>query len=43
MTANLNAGEDFATDDWDFGSRAGYGICTVNAAWLKLSKGDGSA
>lgn len=41
--ADLNAGEDFATDDWNFGGRAGYGIATVNAAWFKMSKGDGSA
>lgn len=41
--ANLNAGEDFATDDWNYGTRAGYGICTVNAAWIKLSKGTGEA
>lgn len=43
MPADLNAGEDFATDDWNFGSRAGYGICVVNAAWIKISKGDGSS
>jgi len=41
--ANLNAGEDFATDDWNFGARGGYGICIVSAAWFKMSKGDGSA
>ena len=41
--ANLNAGEDFSTDDWNFGTRGGYGIATVNGSWMKLSKGDGSA
>jgi hypothetical protein len=41
--SDLNAGEDFATDDWDFGVRAGYGMTIVNAAWIKFSKGDGSA
>jgi len=41
--ANLNAGEDFATDDWNFGARGGYGIVTVSAAWLKMSTGDGAA
>jgi len=41
--ANLNAGEEFSTDDWNFGGRAGYGICTVNANWVKMSKGDGAA
>ncbi len=40
--ANLNAGEDFATDDWNFGARGGYGICVAGAAWFKMSKGDGS-
>jgi len=43
MPASLNAAEDFSTDDWNFGGRAGYGIVTVNANWIKLSKGDGSA
>ncbi len=41
--ANLNAGEDFATDDWNFGVRGGYGIVIVNANWARMSKGDGSA
>lgn len=41
--ANLNAGEDFATDNWDFGARGGYGICVVSAAWFKFSSGDGTA
>ena len=43
MPADLNAGEEFSTDDWNFGGRSGYGICTVSAAWFKLSKGDGTA
>jgi hypothetical protein len=43
IPANLNAGEEFSTDDWNFGVRAGYGICIVNAVWLKISKGDGTA
>lgn len=38
-----NNGEDFPTDDWDFGARGGYGICTVGATWIKISKGDGTA
>ncbi len=41
--ADLNAGEDFATDDWQFGCRGGYGIAIVGAAWIKISLGDGSA
>jgi len=38
-----NNGEDFSTDDWDFGCRGGYGIATVSASWFKMSKGDGTA
>jgi len=29
-------------EDWDFGVRGGYGIVTVSAAWIKISKGDGT-
>jgi len=38
-----NNGEDFATDDWNFGVRAGYGITIVNGSWIKFSSGDGTA
>ena len=41
--APLNAGEEFATDDWSFGARAGYGIAIVSASWFKISTGDGAA
>lgn len=41
-SAGSNA-EEFSTDDWNFGARGGYGLCIVSAAWIKLSKGDGSA
>jgi hypothetical protein len=41
--APLNAGEDFSTDDWNFGVRAGYGIVSVGAAYIKFSSGDGTA
>lgn len=40
---DLNAGEEFSTDDWNFGGRAGYGIVTVNGVWIKFSSGDGTA
>lgn len=40
---NLNAGEEFSTDDWNFGVRAGYGICILNGVWIKFSSGDGTA
>lgn len=41
--SSLNAGEEFSTDDWNFGARGGYGIVGVSATWIKMSKGDGSA
>lgn len=40
---SLNAGEEFATDDWNFGVRMGYGIVIPSATWFKMSSGDGSA
>lgn len=41
--APLNAGEEFSTDDWQFGARGGYGITVVSGAWFKISYGDSSA
>jgi len=41
--AALNAGEEFSTDDWNFGVRMGYGIVVVSASWFKMSTGDGAA
>jgi len=41
--ADLNAGEDFSTDDWTFGVRAGYGIGIVTGRWIKMSSGDATA
>ncbi|MEY2595077.1 MAG: hypothetical protein RI965_349 [Bacteroidota bacterium] len=38
-----NNGEDFSTDDWNYGARGGYGIVIPGASWFKLSKGDGTA
>ena len=38
-----NNGEEFSTDDWNFGARGGYGITIVSGAWIKISKGDGTA
>lgn len=43
VPSNLNAGEEFSTDDWNFGVRAGYGIAIVSGAWVKFSSGDGTA
>lgn len=41
-TEGSNA-EEFSTDDWNFGVRAGWGICIVTAEWIKFSSGDGTA
>lgn len=41
-TPGSNA-EDFATDDWNFGVRAGYFITVVTGSWIKFSSGDGTA
>lgn len=35
--------EEFSTDDWNFGTRAGWMIVIVSAAWLGFSSGDGTA
>lgn len=39
-TEGSNA-DDFASDDWNFGARGGYGIAIVSAAWFKISSGLG--
>lgn len=41
--SDLNAGEEFSTDDWNFGVRCGYGIGIVTGRWIKFSSGDASA
>ena len=41
--SDLNAGEEFSTDDWNFGVRAGWGIGIVTGRWIKFSSGDGAA
>lgn len=41
-TVGSNA-EDFSTDDWNFGTRAGYMVVVAGATWAALSKGDGTA
>ncbi len=38
--ADLNAGEEFSTDDWNFGVRAGWGIGIVTGRAHKFSSGD---
>lgn len=39
----LNAGEEFSTDDWNFGVRCGYGIGAVTGRNILLSSGDAAA
>ena len=41
--ADLNAGEEFSTDDWNFGVRAGWAIGIVTGRWIKFSSGDAAA
>lgn len=43
VPSDLNAGEEFSTDDWNYGVRAGYGIAIVEGSWFKFSSGDGTA
>jgi len=38
-----NNGEEFSTDDWNFGVRAGYGITMLSGMPYKVSTGDGAA
>lgn len=40
--AGSNA-EEFSTDDWNFGVRAGYMVVIVSASWIGFSSGDGTA
>jgi|SRR5581483_102419 len=41
--APMNNGEEFSTDDWNFGVRAGYGIAILSGVWIRFSSGDGVA
>jgi hypothetical protein len=41
--SSLNAGEEFSTDDWNFGVRAGWGIGIVTGRAHKFSSGDATA
>ena len=41
--SDLNAGEEFSTDDWNFGVRSGYGIGIVTGRWIKMSQGNAQA
>ena len=35
--------EEFSTDDWNFGVRAGYMVVMVSASWVGFSSGDATA
>lgn len=35
--------EEFSTDDWNFGTRGGWMVVIVSAAWIGFSSGDGTA
>lgn len=41
--SDLNAGEEFSTDDWNYGVRAGWGIGIVSGRAHKFSSGDATA
>ena len=41
--ADLNAGEEFSTDDWNFGVRSGWAIGIVTGRAHKFSSGDATA
>lgn len=41
--SDLNAGEEFSTDNWQYGVRCGYGIGIVTGRWIKFSSGDATA
>lgn len=41
--ADLNAGEEFSTDNWQHGVRAGWGIGIVTGRWIRFSSGDAAA
>ncbi|MCK9370209.1 hypothetical protein M0R04_09915, partial [Candidatus Dojkabacteria bacterium] len=43
VPSDLNAGEEFSTDNWEFGVRCGYGVTIVNGVWIKMSSGTGEA
>lgn len=40
--AGSNA-EEFSTDDWNFGVRAGYMVVAVSGSWIGFSSGDATA
>ena len=41
--ADGKSNEEFPTDDWNFGTRGGWLIAIVSAAWIGFSSGDAAA
>lgn len=41
--ADLNAGEEFSTDNWQYGVRMGYGIGIVSGRFIRFSSGDAAS
>ena len=41
--ADGKSNEEFDTDAWNFGTRAGYMVVTVSATWVGFSSGDATA
>jgi len=41
--AEGKSNEEFSTDAWNFGTRAGYMIVVVSASWIGFSSGDAAA
>lgn len=41
--ADGKSNEEFSTDDWNFGTRGGWLIVIVSAAWIGFSSGDAAA
>jgi len=43
MVSSGNNAEDFSTQDWNYGTTAGYFIVIPGARWFTISTGDGTA
>lgn len=41
--STTDSAEEFSTDDWNFGVRAGWMVVIVSAAWIGFSSGDATA
>jgi len=43
LAPTVGDGIEFSTENWNYGTRASYGIGIVSAHWVAFSKGDGAA